>query len=213
MEGGATKDGGGGWRAYAVYALRLAAATVGWYLMSVSLTLFNKWILGCKAEDLAADPAACDAYWVPSFKFPIAMTFCHMAMKGVIARLVICVLRLPMPEVSWRDFFCQACPIGASTGLDIACSNVSFLYVTVTFATMVKPCGLLWTCGLAILMGLEKASKQLLGVVLAIFAGVFLAGWGETEISWIGFVFVMLSTLFSAVRWVCVSSPRAGREL
>jgi solute carrier family 35 protein C2 len=115
---------------------------------------------------------------------------------------VIKVAKLPVPAVTWRDFWLQACPIGASTGLDIACSNISFLYVTVTFATMVKPCGLLWTCGLAIAMRLEDLSARLLIVIGCIFSGVFLASFGETSFSPVGFVFVMLSTLFSAVRWV-----------
>jgi|EP01043_Picozoa_sp_COSAG02_P033573 solute carrier family 35 protein C2 len=130
------------------------------------------------------------------------MTFFHMTLKGVIAWLVIKVAKLPVPAVSWRDFWLQACPIGASTGLDIACSNISFMYVTVTFATMVKPCGLLWTCALAIAMRLEESSTRLLMVIGCIFSGVFLAGFGETSFSPVGFVFVMLSTLFSAVRWV-----------
>lgn len=130
------------------------------------------------------------------------MTFFHMGLKGVIAWFVIKLMKLPVPDVSWRNFWLQACPIGASTGLDIACSNLSFLYVTVTFATMVKPCGLLWTCGLAIAMKLEAPSTRLLVVIGCIFGGVFLAGFGETTFSPLGFVFVMLSTLFSAVRWV-----------
>ena len=67
------------------WSLKLAGSTVGWYVWSISLTLFNKWILGCQPAALALDPRACDAYWVASFKFPVAMTFCHMAMKGVIA--------------------------------------------------------------------------------------------------------------------------------
>ena len=186
-----------------VWAVKVACSTLGWYLMSVSLTLFNKWILGCTNELLEADPEhGCDPYWVASFKFPVTMTCCHMFLKGVISWTTIKLLKLPVPKVTWRAFLYQACPIGASTGLDIACSNYSFLYVTVTFATMVKPCGLLWTCALAICMKLEEPSIRLLSVVGCIFAGVWLASFGETEFSGIGFVFVMLSTLFSAVRWV-----------
>jgi hypothetical protein len=45
------------------WGLRMLSGTVGWYTVSVSLTLFNKWIL---------------EYWVPSFKFPVTMTACHM---------------------------------------------------------------------------------------------------------------------------------------
>jgi hypothetical protein len=164
-----------------VWTLKVTASTLGWYVMSVGLTLFNKWILGCTPELLLADPEhGCDQYWVASFKFPVTMTFFHMALKGVIAWFVIKLLRLPVPAVSWRDFWLQACPIGASTGLDIACSNLSFLYVTVTFATMVKPCGLLWTCALAICMKLEEPSTRLFMVISCIFSGVFLASFGET---------------------------------
>ena len=146
------------------FAVRLSAGAVGWYLSSVTLTLFNKWILG---------------YWVPSFQFPLAMTLCHMVLKGVIAATWICVRRVPLPHISLRDFLVQACPIGASTGLDIALSNLSFLFVTVSFYTMVKPLGLLFTLLLAFLLRLETPSAGLIATVLAIFVGVLLASLGQ----------------------------------
>ena len=162
------------------WAARMAAGTAGWYTVSISLTLFNKWILD---------------YWVPSFSFPIFMTFCHMVLKGLIAAAVrtspaspthgrrpnhyrtpggthlrsgksflgffpaaarvairmpqnaerggdrCCAPALPqvikvgglkVPRITVSQFFRQACPIGASTGLDIAFSNLSFLYITVS---------------------------------------------------------------------------------
>jgi hypothetical protein len=52
---------------------------------------------------------------------------------------------LAQARFSWRTFLLYACPTGAATGLDIAFSNLSFLYVTVSFYVMVKPAGLLWT--------------------------------------------------------------------
>jgi hypothetical protein len=146
--------------------LRIAAGSAGWYAVSVSLTLFNKWILG---------------YWVPSFRFPLAMTFCHMVFKGVIAAATIWLFALPVPTITWRQFWLHACPIGAATGLDIALSNVSFLYITVSYYTMIKPLGLLFTLLMALLLRLEQPSVALISAVMLIFSGVFLASVGETN--------------------------------
>ena len=55
-----------------VWGAKLAASALGWYVMSVGLTLFNKWILGCTPELLLSDPEhGCDQYWVVTFKFPV----------------------------------------------------------------------------------------------------------------------------------------------
>ena len=45
---------------------------------------------------------------------------------------VIKVGGLSVPHITAAQFFRQACPIGAATGLDIAFSNLSFLYITVS---------------------------------------------------------------------------------
>ena len=118
------------------------------------------------------------SYWIPSFKFPVAMTFCHMWLKGVIAGCYMLLRGIPLPKITWRDFYTQACPIGASTGLDIALSNLSFLYVTVSFYTMVKPCSLVFTLLMAVMLRLEKPTPGLVSAVLAVFSGVFLASLG-----------------------------------
>lgn len=61
-----------GCREVVVWGVKLAGSTLGWYVMSVGLTLFNKWILGCTPELILADPDhGCDQYWVVSFKFPV----------------------------------------------------------------------------------------------------------------------------------------------
>ena len=58
------------------------------------------------------------------------MTFFHMALKGVIAWVVIKLGRLPVPTVSWRDFWLQysllaaATAVGAIVGMVLAAAKI-----------------------------------------------------------------------------------------
>ncbi len=73
MQGSARAGSGSGLNRLELitWAAKLCGSALGWYVMSVGLTLFNKWILGCTPELLVADPEhGCDQYWVVSFKFP-----------------------------------------------------------------------------------------------------------------------------------------------
>ena len=191
--------------ALVAWGLKLGAATLGWYVVAAALSLYNKWLLCCEAAALALDPSACDFCWVASFKFPVTMSLCHMILKGCFARLAIQLGGIPLPDMTWREFLLtnKASKIGVCTGLDVACSNLSITFVTVSFRAMVQPCSLLWTCALGILLKLERPSLTLLAVVLAIFGGTVLASHGEASFSLPGLALALLSTMFAAARWVC----------
>jgi solute carrier family 35 protein C2 len=94
-----------------------------WYAVSISFTFSNKYLF---------------SYWKGGFEFPIATTTVHMTMKYCISRLIFAAQRQKVPTISWARYLAFAVPIGASTGMDIMLSNLSFLYVTVSFYTIVK---------------------------------------------------------------------------
>lgn len=89
-----------------------------WYLFSVGLTLYNKWLFA-----------------VFGFKFPLLTTAYHFCLKWPLARLgmwVLCIPALPLSR-PLIGIWLRVVPTGATTALDVALSNLSLLYITVTY--------------------------------------------------------------------------------
>lgn len=111
-------------------ALDVGALVVLWYAISIGMTLFNKWFLRVFAGG--------------GFPFATTMTCANMVVKCVLSRAAHACSRRPPLALSARAYWRLAVPIGLCTALDIMLSNLSFLYITVTFYTIVKSGGNVW---------------------------------------------------------------------
>jgi len=194
-------------------ARRAVQYTTCWYLVSITLTMYNKWLF---------------TQWAGvGFRFPVFITMLHMFVKFCLARAALALgfgrgdgsdagIRLgqaaggqrakapPRPsraqqqQMYWR----KAVPVGLLTGIDVCLSNISFLYVSVTFYTIVKSSTPMFTLVLSVACGLQQCSGSLVGSVLLLCSGVALASYGETQFSALGFCLVLGAAACGALRWV-----------
>ena len=97
----------------------------------------------------------------------------------------------------------QALPNGVATGLDIGLSNTSLAFVSLSFYTMLKSTTPLFLLLFAIMMGIERMSWRLAGVIAIISLGLFLLVEGEEEgeFSWAGFLMVISASALAGLRW------------
>eukprot|EP00929_Paragymnodinium_shiwhaense_P039403 TRINITY_DN20687_c0_g1_i2.p1 TRINITY_DN20687_c0_g1~~TRINITY_DN20687_c0_g1_i2.p1 ORF type:complete len:370 (-),score=65.91 TRINITY_DN20687_c0_g1_i2:151-1260(-) len=166
----------------------IATLVLSWYSLSITLTLFNKYIL---------------SMWNGGLKMPIFYTMSHMFNKGVFALLYITFMREgPRPEVSWQCLLAVSL-IGIATGLDVVASNMSFMYISVSFYVMMKAGTILMILLLGVLMQIEPLSVRNVLVAAVVAVGIFFSSRGEAgEFNLPGFVLVVASEFFCAVRWV-----------
>eukprot|EP00249_Psilotum_nudum_P010566 c22617_g1_i2 orf=556-2184(-) len=160
-----------------------------WYTFSTSLTLYNKELLGA---DLGRFPA------------PLLMNTIHFSMQAVISTLMLqfcCHSLRPPVRMSWRDYFLRVFPLAIATALDINFSNVSFVSISVTFATMCKSAAPVFLLLFAFLFKLEAPSFKLLGIIAIISVGILLTVTKETQFNLGGFILVMLAAVMSGFRW------------
>jgi hypothetical protein len=114
--------------------VRIAQCVLSWYLVSISFTLWNKYVL---------------RYWRGGgFPFPVFVTLMHMTTKLGITRLLNapCCARdekriKPLP---CREAMRGPIPIGVCTAMDVAFSNLSFLFISVHFYVILKSSAVLW---------------------------------------------------------------------
>ena len=160
-----------------------------WYSISLSFTLYNKWIL---------------QEWHSGFQFPILITTVHMIMKYIITRLW--VLTPDAEEVvptSWKVHSSIVIPIGLCTSADIVFSNIAISYLPLSMYTTIKGSTVVFTFLLGVFCKVEHFKWTLLLAVLSIVGGLGLAIFNTgDQLSGYGLICVLLSSLCSAIRWV-----------
>lgn len=164
----------------------VAGWSVLYFAFSISLVVYNKWLI---------------SVW--GFNFPISITLMHMILKLCISRVIVrgCRNTDEIPTISTRAYMLFAVPVGATTALDVAASNASFFYVTVTVYTIVKSTALFFVLVYSILYRLQSCDWRLFGCTAIILVGVLMSSVKETSFEWIGFTLVLLSAALGGYRW------------
>ena len=93
-------------------------------------------------------------------------------------------------------------PIGFMTGLEIGSSNLALKILSVSFGTILKGGGPIFTFLWGLLLGIEQFSLQI-GVSLVLIAvGIAMASLGEgTEFEFVGFCFQLFASALGGLRW------------
>ncbi|KAL5219848.1 hypothetical protein ABZP36_024561 [Zizania latifolia] len=179
---------------------KVIALIASWYTLSTCLTMYNKEMLG-------------KHMW--KFPAPFLMNTVHFTMQAVASRVIVWFqhrgLERGSSRMSWRDYFLRVVPTALATALDINLSNISLVFITVTFATMCKSAAPIFILLFAFLFRLEKPSFNLLGIMLIVSFGVLLTVAKETEFNLWGFIFIMLAAVMSGFRW-CMTQILLQKE-
>ncbi|KAL9125222.1 MAG: hypothetical protein Q9217_005540 [Psora testacea] len=181
-----------------------------WYLFSLSISLYNKWMFSPKYLD---------------FHFPLFTTCMHMVVQFSLAALVLYFIPHLRPRTDSisnpqdhahvrRDappsdkplmtrmfYLTRIGPCGAATGLDIGLGNMSLKFITLTFYTMCKSSSLAFVLIFAFVFRLESPSLKLIAIIITMTVGVIMMVAGEVDFDTLGFVLVILAALFSGFRW------------
>ena len=193
---------------------------VMWYTMSTALNIYNKKVIGHKYGVLGGEP----------FPLPMLMSAVQFAMQHVLARSLhglgirrqiraspaesqphtvarllcsstgraVCVAEEPFSWATWKR---TVLPNGVATGLDIALSNASYAFITLSFYTMCKSSSPLFLLLFAFIWGIEKPSWELAGTVSIISMGLLMLVAGEVEFDIRGFLLVITAACMSGLRW------------
>lgn len=121
------------------------------------------------------------------------------------------------PEKRIRSLACREMlrgpiPIGCCTAVDVAFSNLSFLFISVTFYTILKSGAILWILVWAVLMRLEPLTWEIVAICGLVSTGVSLASYGEASFSWMGFLLVTGACASSGLRWALTQIMLEGKE-
>ncbi|KAF2478173.1 TPT-domain-containing protein [Lindgomyces ingoldianus] len=186
-----------------------------WYLFSISISVYNKWMFKEEKEDGETKNI---------FPFPLFTTCLHMIVQFSLASLVLFLIPsfrprhdslnphvpgAPPPEpidskkpLMTRWFYLSRIgPCGVATGMDIGLGNTSLKFISLTFFTMCKSSALGFVLLFAFLFRLEQPSWRLVFIICVMTIGVVMMVAGEAAFHALGFILVMASACSSGFRW------------
>ncbi|KAF2007699.1 TPT-domain-containing protein [Amniculicola lignicola CBS 123094] len=199
-----------------LHSMLVNGALIGlWYLFSISISVYNKWMFKQDKGDGKVENI---------FPFPLFTTCLHMVVQFSLASLVLFAIPSfrprhdsinphavgsirpepldPKKPLMTRWFYISRIgPCGIATGMDIGLGNTSLKFISLTFFTMCKSSALGFVLIFAFLFKLEQPSWRLVFIISIMTVGVVMMVAGEAAFDALGFILVMTSACASGFRW------------
>jgi len=166
----------------------------GWFIFSALLSSYNKLVFGSGHM---------------AFPCPLLLTSLHFLVQWIFSWCLSAAFPKyfggdQVATMPWKPYLSTSIPCGLVTSGDVGLSNLSLVRISITFYTMVKASTPIFVLGWAYLLGIERITWSLIGVVLVIALGEFLTVAGEIHFDMIGFFMCLSASLLSGARWTLV---------
>ncbi|KAL3420062.1 triose-phosphate transporter [Phlyctema vagabunda] len=173
-----------------------AVSILAWMVLSSVVILFNKWILN-------------------AFPFSITLTTWHMLCATFATRVLACTTSLidTKTHLDMKTYLTAFLPIGFCFSMSLILSNMTYIYLTMSFIQMLKALGPVATLLACWSMGLRNPapSFRVFFVVLTIVGGVMLASFGEVQFVLLGFMIQLAAVAFEAYKNALQQSLLSGK--
>jgi solute carrier family 35 protein C2 len=167
---------------------------LGWFIFSALLTSYNKVIFG---GDHMKFPCP---LFLTSIHFGVQWLFAHVSCQ--LFPVILGTDRVK--QMSWKEWFSISVPCGLTTSCDIGLSNLSIVFLSISFYTMVKSSTPIFVLGWAYILGIERITWRLVGVICVIAIGEFFTVFGEEKFVLNGFIMCLSASVISGARWTMV---------
>ncbi|XP_024980694.1 probable sugar phosphate/phosphate translocator At3g14410 [Cynara cardunculus var. scolymus] len=166
--------------------------TYSYLLIYIALSsgqiFFNKWVLSSKEIN---------------FPFPLGLTLLHMVFSSVLCFLLKVTKLLDVEQgMTFEIYTTSVFPIGAMFAVTLWLGNTAYLYISISFAQMLKAIMPVAVFILGVAAGLEAMSCSMLLIMSVISFGVLVASYGEIDINWVGVVYQMGGVVGEALRLI-----------
>ncbi|KAL3364322.1 hypothetical protein AABB24_013202 [Solanum stoloniferum] len=167
--------------------------TYSYLLLYIALSsgqiFFNKWVLSSKEIN---------------FPYPLGLTLLHMVFSSILCFMLTKVLKIMKVEegMTLDIYISSVIPIGAMFAMTLWLGNTAYLYISVSFAQMLKAIMPVAVFILGVAAGLEMMSCRMLLIMSIISLGVLVASYGEIDINWVGVVYQMGGVVGEALRLI-----------
>eukprot|EP00736_Rhodelphis_marinus_P009064 Rmarinus@m.24668 len=175
--------------------VRTLGSILGWFASNVMLSNVNKWLMD-----------------YTEFRFPVALTACHMLMAIILGYVTIPHL----PESSRRPISWETQKkivfLAAVFATSITCGNISLKYLYVSFQQMISATSPLVTIILDYIMRSKVHNRWVYVSMIPMSLGAILCSHGEINFSAIGVMFVAAATITRGMKSIMQGILLAGED-
>lgn len=154
--------------------------------LSITLTFYQGWL-------------------IKNLKFPLSIVSYHLVVKYLMSACLRSVMPLingnTRVQLDCKTSIRKMAPTGIASGIDIGFSGWGLELVKISLYTMTKSSTIIFILIFAIILGLEKKSWALMGIVVMIASGLFMFTYKSTQFNALGFTFLLVASLSSGIRW------------
>jgi len=93
-------------------------------------------------------------------------------------------------------------PLGFLFAIGLSCSNIAYMYCSVTFLQFIKEANVVMVFGLGVLAGMQQCSRSKIFVLAWILLGAFMAVHGEVNFIMFGLMIQLCSQVFECAKTV-----------
>eukprot|EP00268_Persea_americana_P000303 TRINITY_DN10115_c0_g1_i2.p1 TRINITY_DN10115_c0_g1~~TRINITY_DN10115_c0_g1_i2.p1 ORF type:complete len:373 (-),score=25.54 TRINITY_DN10115_c0_g1_i2:404-1522(-) len=157
-------------------------------LLSSGVILYNKWVLSPK-------------YF--NFPLPITLTMIHMGFSGIVAFVLVRVLKVVAPvKMTFQIYATCVIPISAFFASSLWFGNTAYLHISVAFIQMLKALMPVATFLMAVVCGTDKLRCDVFFNMLLVSVGVVISSYGEIHFNIVGTVYQVTGIFAEALRLV-----------
>ncbi|XP_053955392.1 solute carrier family 35 member C2 [Anastrepha ludens] len=142
---------------------------------------------------------------IKKLKFPLTIVTYHLVLKLFLSAVVRAIYKScagkARVKIDLRTAWQKMAPTGIASGIDIGFSNWGLELVSISLYTMTKSSTIVFILIFAIMLGLEKKSLFLIFIVGLIAIGLFMFTYESAQFNALGFIFLLLASLSSGIRW------------
>ncbi|KAI3948737.1 hypothetical protein MKW92_048423 [Papaver armeniacum] len=156
--------------------------------LSSGVILYNKWVLSPK-------------YF--NFPYPITLTMIHMGFSGLVAFILVRVLKVVAPvKMTFEIYATCVIPISAFFASSLWFGNTAYLHISVAFIQMLKALMPVATFVMAVICGTDKLKCDVFTNMLLISVGVVISSYGEIHFNVVGTLYQVTGIFAEALRLV-----------
>ena len=103
-------------------------------------------------------------------------------------------------------------PIGFFTGVTLACGNMAYFYLSLSFLQMSKALSPVCLFFILWISGLDQFHMNVFLSIMVIVIGTAVAAYAEVHFTWIGIALIFVAELFEAIKSACYQFLLANKS-
>ena len=152
---------------------------------------------------------------VTPFHFPIALSSLGVLFGWVASLILVHTGMISLEkhkDITFASWVKTVLPIGFFTGVTLACGNMAYFYLSLSFLQMTKALSPVCLFFILWFSGLDRFHLKVFLAIVVIVIGTAVAAYAEVHFTWIGIALIFVAEFFEAIKSACFQFLLANKS-